>query len=175
MGSQPSAYSAMCANSFGPAPPPIRVRGPLTRQRGRWTGFGCASLGWTDPNAPSYPVGSSAHRARISAIRYQPGFPARRPGDPVVGGLLDVPPVTDAEREPAAGEVVQGGGLLGQADRVVLGDQRDAGAQRQPLGDGGGLPERDERVERAAVLAGQLTAHRGGRAPAHRDVRVLGR
>ena len=74
----------------------------------------------------------------------------------MVAGLLDVPAVADPEGEAAAGEVVQRRDLLGEVDRVVLGDQRDARAEAEPLGDRGGLAERDEGVERAAVLGRQV-------------------
>ncbi len=58
MGSQPSAYSAMCAKSFGPAAPPISVRGPVSglapaRSRGGVGGLGCARLARTDAKSPS--------------------------------------------------------------------------------------------------------------------------
>ncbi len=107
----------------------------------------------------------------------QPVTAERAPGRPlhtVVGGLLDVPAVADAERETAAGEVVERGGLLRQVDGVVLGDQRDAGAEGQPLGDGGGLPEGHEGVECPAVLVRQLAARRVRGVPADGDVGVLG-
>lgn len=92
----------------------------------------------------------------------------------MVGGLLDVPAEAEAEREAARGEVVEGRDLLGEVDRVVLGDQRDAGAEAEALGDRGGLAERDEGVEGAAVLGRQLAARRVRRHALHRDVRVLG-
>lgn len=78
----------------------------------------------------------------------------------MVGGLLDVPAEAEAEREAACGEVVEGRDLLGEADRVVLGDQRDAGTEAEALGDRGGLAERDEGVEGAAVLGRQVAARR---------------
>ncbi|MDQ0909842.1 hypothetical protein QFZ22_005827 [Streptomyces canus] len=70
--------------------------------------------------------------------------------------------------------VVEGRDLLGEVDRVVLGDERDAGAETEPLGDGGGLAERDEGVEGTAVLARQVAAGRVRGGPLDGDVRVLG-
>ncbi len=92
----------------------------------------------------------------------------------MVGGLLPVPAEADAEGEAAAGEVVEGGDPLGERDRVVLGDQGDAGAEPEAFGDGGGLPEGDEGVQGPAVLPGQLAARRVGRGPFDGDVGVLG-
>lgn len=92
----------------------------------------------------------------------------------MVGGLLDVPAEAQPEREPAAGEMVERGDLLGQGDRVVLGDERDARAEPEPLGDGGGLAEGHERVEGAPVLGRQITARRVRGGPLDGDVGVLG-
>lgn len=92
----------------------------------------------------------------------------------MVRGLLDVPAEAQAEREPAAGEMVEGGDLLRQVDRVVLGDQRDAGAEREVFRDRGGLAEGDERVEGAAVLGRKFAARRVRGVPGHRDVGVFG-
>ena len=44
---------------------------------------------------------------------------------------------------------------LGRDDRLALGDDADAGAEQDPVGDGGGRAQRDERVERALVLLGE--------------------
>jgi hypothetical protein len=69
--------------------------------------------------------------------------------------------------------VVEGGDLLGQIDRVVLGDEGDAGAEAQRPGDGRRLAEGDERVEGAAVLGGKFAARRVRGGPLDGDVRVL--
>ncbi len=68
---------------------------------------------------------------------------------------------------------VQGGGLLREDDRVVLGDQRDAGAELEPLGHGGGLAQGHEGVEGAPVHLGEVAAHGGGGDAVDRDVGVL--
>ncbi|GAA3058619.1 hypothetical protein GCM10020000_46730 [Streptomyces olivoverticillatus] len=56
----------------------------------------------------------------------------------------------------------------------MLGDEHHAGAQRDPVGDGGGLGERHERVESAAVLRRQRVADGRRGAAALRNVGVLG-
>ena len=70
--------------------------------------------------------------------------------------LVVVPADADAEHEPAAGDVVERGDCFASDDRVVLGDEADAGAEPQRGGGGRRGAERDERVERAAVLLGQV-------------------
>ncbi|CAO0835473.1 hypothetical protein SMICM17S_03599 [Streptomyces microflavus] len=52
---RPAADQCAGADDYGP--------------RGACTGLGYAKLAWTEPNSPSYAVGSADHRARISAIR----------------------------------------------------------------------------------------------------------
>src|SRR5205807_2412739 len=83
-------------------------------------------------------------------------------------------PEAHAEYEPAPREVVEGRHLLGQDDRIALSDEGDAGAEPQALRDGGAGTEGDERIERPPVLVGEGAARRVGRAPAGRDVGVLG-
>ena len=101
--------------------------------------------------------------------------PAMSVVDAVVGHLLAVPAEADPEDEAPCREPVQRGRRLRRGDGVALGDQRDPGAQRDRLGHLGGSRQHDERVERAAVLVGELGVARGrGRATADRDVRVLG-
>ena len=78
---------------------------------------------------------------------------------------------------PAAGEVVQGGDLLGQGDRVGLHRQRDRGRQPDAGRDRRGGGQRDPRVEGAGVaVVGQrlVAGARVGRLPLDRDVGVLG-
>lgn len=58
--------------------------------------------------------------------------------------------------------MVEGGDLLRQVDRVVLGDEGDAGAEGEAFGDRGGLGEGDEGVEGAAVLGREFAARRVG-------------
>ncbi|MGX1270620.1 hypothetical protein RKD18_003814 [Streptomyces phaeoluteigriseus] len=92
----------------------------------------------------------------------------------MVGGLLLVPAEAEAEGEAAAGEVVNGRDPLGEVDRIVLGDEGDAGAEAEVLRHGRRLSEGDEGVEGTAVLAGQVAARgiRGGALDG--DVRVFG-
>ena len=77
---------------------------------------------------------------------------AAGPVDAVVLGLGAVPAEPDAERDPSAREMVEGGHLLGQQDRLVLGGEENAGAESDARGDGGGGGERDQWVEAALVV-----------------------
>jgi len=81
----------------------------------------------------------------------------------VVGHLLLVPAGADAE-EAAAGGQIEGGGLLGEEDRVVLGDEEDAGAEPEPAGDGGDHGEGDQGIEEPgeAVVDGGAARVDGG-------------
>ena len=82
--------------------------------------------------------------------------------DAVVLHLLLVPAEADAEREPAARQQVERGDLLGRDDRVPLGEEEDAGADPQPsVVAAAAAVERDERVERALVLVGQVARRPG--------------
>ena len=91
----------------------------------------------------------------------------------VVRHLLDVPAGSDPEQEPSAGEHIDRGDLLGGDDRVALDDQADPGGDLQPLGGDCGSAQRYERVERAAVLRGQLSAGGIRGATTRRDMGVL--
>ena len=100
---------------------------------------------------------------------------AAREVDAVVLCLCPVPAEPDAERDAAAGEMVERGDLLGQEDRVVLGGEQDARAEPDARGDGGGRGQRDERVEAALVVVEADALDEGGRQVlAHGQVRVLG-
>jgi hypothetical protein len=89
---------------------------------------------------------------------------------PVVRQFRHVPPVSHAEREPAAGDEVERGDRLRQRDRVMLGNERYAGPDLQ-VGLRGDDGQRDVRVERPAVTFRQVA--RVGRLRADRDVGVL--
>src|SRR5438105_15116877 len=65
--------------------------------------------------------------------------------------LVGVPAHADAEREAAAGELLERGGLLRQVHRVVQRDEDDRGAEADPVRPAGDPAERDERVVDAAV------------------------
>jgi hypothetical protein len=92
----------------------------------------------------------------------------------VVFHLLDVPAAADAELETPARQLVEAGDLLRGDDRVPLGNEADAGAEPQVFGDSRGKGQRDERVMRVRIALRQFAAARGRRAPADRDVGVLG-
>jgi hypothetical protein len=95
--------------------------------------------------------------------------------DAVVLHLVLVPAVADAEHEAPTGDAVERRNLLGIRDRIVLRRQRDAGSEQDALRQRRGGRERDDRVGAPVVLLGQLRlAGRRRRAPARRDVRVLG-
>jgi hypothetical protein len=73
--------------------------------------------------------------------------------------LLLEPADPEAEHQPAAGQVVDRRRLLGQVQRVHLGQDVDAGAEPEPLGAGRHPGEGDERVDEAiAARHGQLPA-----------------
>jgi hypothetical protein len=92
----------------------------------------------------------------------------------VVGHLLAVPARAHAELEPAAGEVVDRGDLLGGRDRVALDHEADAAADPQVRRGGRRGRHGDEQVVRVRVLARQLAAAGVRRLAARRDVGVLG-
>lgn len=99
-------------------------------------------------------------------------------GSRSVGGsellLLPVPADAHAEDESPAGDEVQARNLLRGGDGVALDHQGDARADEQPLCSARRRGERDERVQGAVVLAGQVSATRIRGLPARRDVGVLG-
>ena len=79
--------------------------------------------------------------------------------------------------DPTAGEVVEGGDLLGQGDRVGLDRQRHRGREPDPAGHRRRGGQRDPRVEGAGVaVVGQrlVTGARVRRVAAYGDVGVLG-
>jgi hypothetical protein len=95
----------------------------------------------------------------------------------VVGQLVGVPAEPDPERHPPAGEVVQGGDGFRERNRIVLGGQRDGGAEPDPGRHRGRHAQRHPRVQRAHVaVIGQLggAGARVRRLAPDRDVRVLG-
>jgi len=57
-----------------------------------------------------------------------------------------------SEHHSAATHLVERGELLGQHDRVVLGDQHDPGAQQNPLSNRRRCREPDHRIDAAAVI-----------------------
>ena len=90
-------------------------------------------------------------------------------------GFVLVPSEADAEHEAPARLRVEGGDRLGRHDRLALRDEADARTDDETVGDRGGHPQRDERIERALVLLREFVVARGRRrAATRRDVRVLG-
>lgn len=178
MGSQPSAWSATAAKSFGRRAADQgagAVQGVAGAELARGLdrlGVGGAGLdgGELADVRGGFRGPQGAHQGHPVPDQFAAGAPL----DAVVGGFLDVPAVADPEGEAAAGEVVQGGDPLREVDRVVLGDQGDAGAEGDALGHGGGLGQGDEGVEGAPVHLGELAAHGRGGVAADRDVGVLG-
>jgi hypothetical protein len=65
--------------------------------------------------------------------------------------LLAQPTDADTEVDPAAGQDVDVGHLLGRVDGVALPDQTDAGPQPKPGGGRGDVRQRSPRLEEAAV------------------------
>ena len=169
IGIHPSQYSTTWRNVTGPPAPPIRIGGC-----GVATGFGQLHDGEKLTNSPSNDASSCVHSSRIASTFSR--VTARRrfgstPWCSISSSFQPTPMPSDTR--PSDSEVERGD-RLGLDDRVVLGDERDAGAEAQPLRHRRRGGEGDERVERAAVLLGQLRAAGPRRAPARRDVGVLG-
>ena len=66
--------------------------------------------------------------------------------------LGPVPAEPQTEGEPASREVVEGGDLLGQDDRIVLGGEQNAGAQAEAAGGLDGRRERHQWAESSLVV-----------------------
>jgi hypothetical protein len=93
----------------------------------------------------------------------------------VVLRLGPVPSEADSQGETAAGEMVEGGDLLGQDDRIVLGDQKDPGPEGDPLGGRHGSRKGDEGAESPAIVLDPHTFDEGRRhVGPEREMRVLG-
>ena len=142
-----------------------------------WTGLGHAHDGPNLTNSPSNSASSCGpQRAHGLDVLAQHGAPPTR-GDVVVGEFVCVPTESDAEADPATGQVVEGGDRLGQRDRVVLDGQCDRRRQPHPRGHRARGAQRHPRVEGAhvAVVGQRLVA--GGRVgglPLDRDMGVFG-
>src|SRR5262249_25419066 len=92
------------------------------------------------------------------------------------GGVLNclaVPPSADRENEAAARKLVEARHRLGGDDGVTLRNKRDAGAELERARRRRGERQRDEGIVGMRIALGQLAAAGIGRAPAHRDMRVL--
>ena len=113
-------------------------------------------------------LGPGPRRAEVDELAVELGFllcPQRLAGEQLLahqgtaGGRVDavgfhllvVPAVADAEQEPTARDDVERGDLLGQPQRITLGDQGDPGAEEERRGDRRRGGEGDELVVRAPV------------------------
>ena len=108
---EPSALAAIQANVLRPPPAPM-ISGMW------WAGLGKAHDGPNDTNSPSYDA--SSWSTGSASPRRTPCSTVRRlaAGTLVVGELVGVPAEAGADLDPAAGEVVERGDLLGERDRV---------------------------------------------------------
>ena len=75
--------------------------------------------------------------------------------------LLLQPSRADAEQHAAARVCVQSRELLGERERLMLGDEADTGGEFQIFGDGGRHAERDHLIGHREVLRRNRTAGRG--------------
>ena len=119
----------MWANIFGPAAPPINTGG-----WGRCAGLGHDQLGLTFDEAAfvaGYVIAPERlHREHSLAHDLSPVLH----GDAVVLELVLVPAEADAEHEPPAGQLIEGGDGLGRDDRLALGGQRDTRPEPDAFG-----------------------------------------
>ena len=99
---------------------------------------------------------------------------ARLVAHAVILHLVGVPAGADAEDEAAARKLVERGDGLGRDDRIVLRHQADAGAEQKLLGRRRREGQSHERIVGMRIALGQLAAAGERRAPAERDVGVLG-
>ena len=169
MGIHWSAHSMACCVPSRPAMPTDdrrvgrlqRASAPPRPRRSRTSGRGAPP--------PRRSTGSAARRR----TRRAPGSGRPRDVGAVVGELLDVPADPDAEVEPSARQLVEGGDGLGEREQVVLEGQGDAGADPQVVVAWAAA----SRLRNGSIIrryAGrQLSAGRVGRAPRGRDVGVL--
>ncbi len=87
--------------------------------------------------------------------------------------LFQVPAAADAEQEPAAGDEVDAGHLLGQSDGVALDHQTYPRPDAQAFRGGGCWAQGDEGVQGLGVVPRQLSPAGPRGAPAGGDVGVL--
>ena len=82
----------------------------------------------------------------------------------MICGLFAEPAGADAEQESAAAEEIERRDLLGQQQRVALGDEHDAGAELDALRHARGAGERHERIDEVRVALGDDAVGRAGEA-----------
>ena len=107
---------------------------PTTIGSGRCTGRGWASTPSKSTYSPWWAGASSSQRLRIAARYSSARAPRACHRHPDRGHLRLEVADPDAEDQPAAGEHVEAGGLLGEHQRVALGEDDQAGAEQDPLG-----------------------------------------
>jgi hypothetical protein len=113
----------------------------------------------TNSGSPRVAIWSRRPGSRTGRSRTRPAAAAceRHPGGLELRG---VPAGADSEREPAAGEPVERGGLVGDDDRVVRGQDQDAGHQPDPSRRPGHGGQQDQRVRGHAHRPRQQMAAR---------------
>lgn len=121
------------------------VGGELVRAEGRAQGVHAL----VQDRAPAFEV----HSQRLELLAYVTG--------------------AHAEDQPASGEVVESGVLLGRQERVAQADHRDMAEQPDPFGDGGQVGERGDGVVPDRAHRGREAA-RYGHVVAGGDVREPG-
>jgi hypothetical protein len=99
---------------------------------------------------------------------------AARESGAVVGHLILVPAIADAEQETAARDLVDRSDLLGRLDRVALSNQANAGPEQQRFGDRRGRTEHHERVHHVIILLRKVAATGEGRVARQRNVGMFG-
>ncbi len=162
IGIQPSQYSTMWRNVTGPPAPPMMIGGC-----GSLTGFGQLHDGGKLTYSPSNEASSCVHSSRIASTFSRATERRRLGSTPWCSISSSFQPTPMPSSEAAAGQQVERGDRLGQHDRVVLGDERDAGPEPQPLGHRG----RRGQTRRTGRACGGTP--RAGSAPPGHGVRRL--
>ena len=93
----------------------------------------------------------------------------------VIGHLILVPAIADAEQEAPAGDLVDRGNRFRRLDRVALDNEADTGTELQRLRHHRRRAQRHEGVHHVVVLLRQVAAARIGRLAGQRDMRMLRR
>src|SRR5205823_12107058 len=87
--------------------------------------------------------------------------------DAEAGELVVAVALADAEIEPAAGQEVEGRGLLGQKDRIMPGQHNDGGAEPQRRR-AGAKPGQEVQRRRNLAVSGEMVLDYKGAAKAER-------
>ena len=112
---------------------------------GCWNGFGETRRRGIRQNSPSSSISSSVHARTIDVERLGRHRTGLLGIDAEPAELFPRPRPPDPELQPPVAQEVDGGGLLGDADRVVVrvGDEPDAVADPHAPGDRGDVPVDD--------------------------------